>query len=299
MSNNTGKVVKAGIGYTIGNILVKGINLLTLPIFSRLLTTEEFGVFSLFVSYETILTILLSVALNTSTKSANLEFRGKIDQYTSSISLIFVVNALLYISIIIGFGGLISELIGLDRSVLVLMVVYCFGGSIFSLYVSRISLDYSYKKYLFISFLNSVGNICISLLLILTVFSSDRAFGRILGATIAIGFVAVVIMVDLYKAARPRYNKDYWKFGLKYSMPLVPHGLSQVLLGQVDKIMIDAMVSKAALGIYSLAGNIKLIMIIISDSISNAWGAWFFEMIDSGQTDKICNRASQLVMLFL
>ena len=42
-----GNALKAGVGYTIGNILVKGINFLTLPLFSRLLTTAEFGVYNI------------------------------------------------------------------------------------------------------------------------------------------------------------------------------------------------------------------------------------------------------------
>ena len=41
------KVFKAGIGYTIGNVMVKGINFLAIPIFSRLLTTEEMGVYKI------------------------------------------------------------------------------------------------------------------------------------------------------------------------------------------------------------------------------------------------------------
>ena len=35
------KVFKAGIGYTIGNVMVKGINFLAIPIFSRLLTDRK------------------------------------------------------------------------------------------------------------------------------------------------------------------------------------------------------------------------------------------------------------------
>ena len=42
------KVFKAGIGYTIGNVMVKGINFLAIPIFSRLLTTEEMGLYTVF-----------------------------------------------------------------------------------------------------------------------------------------------------------------------------------------------------------------------------------------------------------
>ena len=54
-SEKKNAALTAGIGYTVGNILIKGINILTLPIFSRLMTQEEFGVFNVFMSYDAIL----------------------------------------------------------------------------------------------------------------------------------------------------------------------------------------------------------------------------------------------------
>ena len=38
------KVIKAGIGYTIGNYLLKGLSFLTVPLFSRLLDTSDYGI---------------------------------------------------------------------------------------------------------------------------------------------------------------------------------------------------------------------------------------------------------------
>ena len=49
MRKRTSKAIKAGVGYTLGNILVKGIGFISLPIFSRLMTTEEFGVYNIFI----------------------------------------------------------------------------------------------------------------------------------------------------------------------------------------------------------------------------------------------------------
>ena len=59
MSNS--KALRSGIGYTIGNIFIKGINFLTLPIFSRLLSPEEFGIYNVFASYDLILFVILVI----------------------------------------------------------------------------------------------------------------------------------------------------------------------------------------------------------------------------------------------
>ena len=71
--------LKAGLGYTIGNVLVKGINFLTIPLFSRLLTPAEFGVYNVFLSYDSILTVLVGFAMATSVKSAHYEFKKTVN----------------------------------------------------------------------------------------------------------------------------------------------------------------------------------------------------------------------------
>ena len=58
------KVFKAGIGYTIGNVMVKGINFLAIPIFSRLLTTEEMGVYTVFAAFPTLEALIWSYPIS-------------------------------------------------------------------------------------------------------------------------------------------------------------------------------------------------------------------------------------------
>ena len=127
------KAFRSGIGYTVGNILIKGINFLTLPIFSRLLSKEEFGVYNVFVSYDSILFVLIGLALHASIRSANLEFRGKVDRYTSSISLIYIGNALLFLGIVALFYRQLSSLLALPPVAVVLLILglFTFGCACF------------------------------------------------------------------------------------------------------------------------------------------------------------------------
>jgi len=288
----------AGIGYTIGNILIKGINILTLPLFSRMMTTDEFGVYNVFVSYDAILCVIVGLALHTSIRSANLEFKGQIDRYTSSVTLIYLAIAGLMAAVVALFGDVLSPILGFNRLVLYLLILFSTASAFLVLYNTRISLDYSYKQYLLVAGINSLANIALSLVLILTAFRNQRDLGRILGVTVVAVALAACILVGMYRKARPQYNKRYWLFGLKYSLPIVPHGVSQVLLAQFDRIMIRSMVSNAAAGIYSLAGNIKLILTVITASISSAWSTWFFGEMDKKNYASIRQRATQLCALF-
>lgn len=290
--------LSAGLGYTIGNILVKGINFIMLPVFSRIMSTEEFGVYNVFLSYDAILSIIIGMALHVSIKSANYKFPNKINQYTSSISIIYIGNALILLILNLIFGQGFSKILFLPERILYLLILYSFGNAVLTLYNTRISLDYSYKKYLIAAFANSFGNVTLSLIFIMTAFSARKEIGRILGVVITIFFIAILLLYDIYRQAKPQYNKSYWKFGIHYSLPIIPHGISQVLLAQFDRIMISQMVSSSAAGIYSLAGNIKLIITIITESISNAWSTWFYAEMEKKHRDNIQVRAKQICCLF-
>ena len=292
------KAFRSGIGYTVGNILIKGINFLTLPIFSRLLSKEEFGVYNVFVSYDSILFVLIGLALHASIRSANLEFRGKIDRYTSSVSLIYVGNALLFLGVVALFYRQLSSLLALPPVAVVLLILGSFANGLIMLYNTRVSLDYAYKKYLLVSACSSVSNIGVSVLLILTLFRDQRALGRMIGTVIPVFIISILILISFFRKARPRPNREFWRFGIRYSLPIVPHGISQVLLNQFGRIMIRNMEGDGPAGIYSLAGNIKLILTIITDSIATAWTTWFYGRMDEGDTKGIQKRAVQLMGLF-
>lgn len=293
------KVFKAGIGYTIGNVMVKGINFLAIPIFSRLLTTEEMGLYTVFAAYEAVLFVFIGMALHSSIRSAKYEFEGKIDDFTSSIMGIYWINLIVALFISIVFNKILTKLLDLDLVTLVMLVIYSFGIAVVTLYNARISLDYEYKKYIKVSLASTIGNVGLSLILIKTIFNSSRGFGRVLGITISTVLVTVYIIYDLYKRARPTFRKKYWKFGIKYSLPIIPHGISQVLLAQFDRIMINKMIGKSEAGIYGLVGNIKLILAIISDSISEVWMTWFYEKMKNKEIEAVRSRARQLCYVFL
>jgi len=296
---SNGRVIKAGIGYTIGNMMVRGLGFFALPFFSRIMDTDQFGVYNGFVAVDSILYVISGLALHSSIKSAHYKFKGKTDDYVSSLLIIYVLNYVILNTVVIIWGNYISDVLDLPRISLYMLVLFSSSSAILTLYTTRISIDYSYKQYLKVSLCNTVGSISLSMLLMLTLFNNQRAMGRIVGSTLTIAIIAVYIVAKLWKKASPTYSKEYWKFGIRYSLPIIPHGISQVLLSQFDRLMIRSLDSNASAGIYSLAANIKIILTVISESISTVWSTWFFEEIDRDNRETIQKRAIQLLWVFM
>ena len=58
--------VKIGTLYLIGNIFNKAIAFITIPIFTRLLTTEEYGIVNTYTSWASILMVIVGLSLGNS-----------------------------------------------------------------------------------------------------------------------------------------------------------------------------------------------------------------------------------------
>ena len=78
------RVLKAGIWYTISNFLIKGLVFITMPIFTRLMTKNDIGLFSNITSWFTIFSIVATFELYSSLSVARFDYRDDLDSYISS-----------------------------------------------------------------------------------------------------------------------------------------------------------------------------------------------------------------------
>lgn len=293
MKNNTNKteqsqnrVLKAGLGYTIGNYLLRGLSFFTIPVFTRLLTTQDYGKYNVFLSYENIVFVLIGFAIHSSYKNARYKYglcsegteKGKdYYSYVSSTIVLVLCNMIGWLLLVNLFSKSLGRLLQLDQICLNLLVLYAFGNAVMTCYNTDVGLDYKYQKFVKISGINAVLNILLSLALISFVFPQNGYMGRVLGSTIAIFVVAVGIVIEFFQRSAPSQDTSSLKWGIKYSAPIIPHGLSQIVLNQFDRIMIMKMETEASAGIYSFAYNIYALVQVTANSLDSVWGPWFYQ----------------------
>lgn len=287
------KVVKAGAGYIIGNYLLKGITFLSAPIFTRLLTTEEYGKFGAYMSYEGILYIVIGLALHSSITNAMYKYKDKFEEYVSSTVLLAGISAITWFFIANVLYNLYGGLVGLPRIVINILLLHCFGSAMLQFFNSYVSLSYSVKEFLRLTSINALSNMALSIVLLLTIFNDNRFLGRVIGAAFPLCAIAVYIIVVFFKKSRPIIDIDYWKFGLQYSLPIIPHGISQVILSSFDRIMIDGMLGSLSAGLYSFAYTINSLVVVFATSLDRVWKPWFYERMDKKEYDIIKRQSTK------
>lgn len=281
-------VARASLWFVICGFMTRGISLLTTPIFTRLLTTEQYGVYSVFNSWLEIVTIFASLKLGYGVYIQGLvKFGDEQDRFSSSLlglastwcGGVFVVYLL--------FHKMFNHLLGLDTPTMVCMFIMVISTVALDFWSARKRNEFNYvtlvKVTMFIVILKPV-------LGIIAVFLSDNAYkveARIVTLALVELVVGIILYIQIMCRGREFYSKKYWKYALAFNLPLVPHFLSQVILNHSDRIMIQKMVGASAAGVYSLAYSMAMILSMINTSILQAIRPWVFQRIKANEEEKI------------
>ena len=297
---NTKKVIRSGVGYIVGNYLIKGLSFLTIPIFTRLMTISDYGLFNIFVAYESFLSIFIGLAINSSYKNAKYKYakdeKLSYNGYVSSTMILLIASGSIWLLAIILLSIKKINIIEIDIISMFILVLYSFGIACINCYNSYVALEFKSGNYVLISGINAISNIMISILLMLTILSNNRYYARIVGCTLPIMAISLWIIVQFLKKSKPSNILEYWKWGIKYSIPIIPHGISQIVLSQFDRIMINKMIGSLSAGIYSFAYNIFAIVQVTSSSLDNAWTPWFFEQMKEKNYKEIKQKSAIYIM---
>ncbi|MBE7077429.1 MAG: polysaccharide biosynthesis protein [Clostridiales bacterium] len=268
--NSLSPAAKASVWFVISNIALKGMSFITTPIFTRLMAVEDYGATSVFVSWESVISIFATLSLAGGVYNvAQTKYEDDINAYTSSmISLTFVASLLVYTACII-FNILVPSVFELSTPYLLFMWIQTFTNAVISFWLMRRRFLYDYKSVIAYTFTNALLSPTIAIIAIL-LFPSHAAYAKVIGAGLAGIVLGLVLCVLTYKKGKKIYNKEYWKYALKFNLPLIPHYLSSTLLNSSDKLMINSMVGTAQAGIYGIAHSITGLVSIITQAINYA-----------------------------
>lgn len=300
------KVLKAGMWYTIGNYFLKGLSFFSLPIFTRILSASDYGIYNTFIAYENILFIFIGLAIHSSYKNAKYKFNidscvqsANYYTYVSNTMILIILNAVGWIIITNILFDTVQDLIQLERFSANVLIVYSFSSAVLTCFNVDVSLQYQYQRFFKISLINAIINIVLSIILINLFFDKQRYVGRMLGTTIPVLILAIYIIISFFRRAKPQKAYKQLEWGIKYSLPIIPHGISQVILSQFDRLMIARMVGQVEAGIYSFGYNVYTIVSITGKSLDNVWGPWFYEQRYKLQYEKIKSVSSIYIIAML
>jgi O-antigen/teichoic acid export membrane protein len=279
-------VTKATLWYTIANVLVKGVALLSTPIFTRVMTESEYGTYSIFQSWYGIILIFtsLNIFLGGYAKGL-LKYKDEVDSYTSSSLSMTTFTTCCWGIIYLLDVPFWTKFLELTPHMMAAMFIELLIMPAYELWLSKSRFMYRYKTVVIFSVWMSLASIIFGVIAVLT--SSNHVAARVYADILAKATVAVPIFILLIVKGRTFFNKKFWKYNLLFNMPLIPHYLSNYVLNQSDRLMISRMIGNAQAAYYSVAYTIATMMNLVVTAINNALTPFIYQSINAGESRNI------------
>lgn len=296
--DNNGKknAMKAGIWYTISSITVKAITILTTPIFTRMMSTSDYGIATTFNSWFTLLMIFCSLNLTYSIGRAKLDFDGKLEEYVGSMQLLSFIATAVICVLALPFMDYLTGFLELSKPLVYILMVYLLMQPAISFTQSKLRYSYRYKGNIAITAYVTVTSVVVTLLLMF-VFKDERYYAKVLGSVIPAVVLSAVFWILSLKERKVSCNTVYWKYGLVISLPLILHSVSLNILSQSDRIMITKFWGTDYTGVYSLAYSYAILINIVLHSVNEAWLPWFHDTYFAEDYQGIRKNVKPLILL--
>ena len=288
--------VRAAFWFMVCSFMQKGISSITMPIFTRILTTEEYGRFSVFNSWLGIITIFVSLNLSAGVYMQGLvKYEARRREFASSMNGLTALLVAVWTLIYLAFRNFWNGIFGLTTVQMLAMLIMIWMSAAFGFWSASERVDFRYSRLVTVSVLVSIAKPAVGIFLVLN--AQDKVTARILGLA-AVELIAYSgLMVSQAVKGRRLCVPEFWKHALMFNLPLIPHYLSSTVLNSADRIMIEKMVSTGTAGIYSLAYSISQLMTLFTSAMQQTLEPWRYARQKTGRQEEIAGMAYPSMLL--
>ena len=293
--NKNSKAIKSGLWYILSNLVVRGMTLITTPIFSRLLTHEQYGAYSNFQSWMNIAVILITMRMESSLISAKFDFKDSLNRYNRTIIVLTAGMTALWAVVLNIFSGTFSNILGFSQLYTNLLLVYCFFHAIINIFQINERYMYRYKRSVFVALTVAISTTIVSILLVM--FMQDKLTGRVVGGILPIFLIGLLLLSYFIKDGRD-IDFSAIPYTLKICIPYIPHLLSLQVLNSVDRIMITRICGSADNALYTIAYSCGHMVTLLMTSMNSAFSPWLGDKLNEGDYKSIRRVSRYYILIF-
>ena len=278
--NFNSKLVRSAGIYTVTNVINSAIPFLLLPILTRYLTPEDYGIISMFGVLVSLVTPFTGLSINGAIARMYYEKENvDIKEYITNCIYILVFSTALVSILFTLFAGVISKIISLPVQILWVVIAISFAQFITRIVLTLWQVQVKPLQYSAYQISQTFVNASLSIWLVVAVGLAWQ--GRIFAQLITFSVFTVIGIIILLKNKwlKFRYNPSYIKHALGFGVPLIPHALGGVIMTMTDRVFITNMVGIETTGIYTVGYQIGMIINLLATSFNQAYVPWLYEQL--------------------
>jgi O-antigen/teichoic acid export membrane protein len=289
--------------YFVTNVLQKAISFFLLPLYTVYLSTADYGLVSLILSFLGVVTLLITLALNGSVSRYYFVYKKeekKQKQFIGTVVITIIINSLVWFILLVLFHNIISEYFLQNISFYPFVFVALLStvtAPVYLLYQTILQIKQRAKAFAANSL--SFFILAITLNILLIVVFRMGALGMLLAISIPNMLFSVYAVFSLIKRKHIVFvfRLIYLKEALKFSIPLIPHVLSGTIADYISRNVLYLKTNLSNVGLYNVAFQFGSIINIVVNSVYYAFLPFIYNSLDE-KGEKL-NRLIKLNTLIL
>lgn len=283
----------------LSTLLLRGISIFTMPLFSRLLGTSSYGVTQVYNTWVAVFAIVLTLQTQGTLVNARMEYpEEEQNRYQASVMGMSMLMYLLCSGIILCLLNPISNALKLSKFLVILMLIQAFGTFCVNFLNQKFVYEFKAGRNMLLSLGVTLTTLVLSVVLILRLPKDINYYGRVVAIAATYGIIGVPVCIYILAKGKTLFRKEYWKFCIVLAIPTVFYNLSDLILGQSDKVMVQQILGISAAGLYSAALNFGGIVFTIFTALNNSWCPFFFDDMKMGNRENVREKAKNYLELF-
>lgn len=284
-----GHVFRNALIYGTGNVIAAAVPFLLLPILTRVLSAEQYGVVSMFAALLLMLTTF--VTLN---GHAGIPVRvfdagpgaSTISRYIGSCLLLLAVSSFCVLALVWLFKTPLASLTSLPEAWVLGAVFAAVANGIAQIRLSMWIGQGRAASYAIFQVTRTVLEFMLALYLVLMLLGG--AEGRLWSQVLALAVFSIVAIFSLARnslIARP--DAENLGDAIAFGAPLVPHTIGLFLLSAADRLVINHLLGVEQVGIYTVAVQIGLGFALFLDAANRALVPWLYAQLRAGDPERL------------
>jgi O-antigen/teichoic acid export membrane protein len=303
MKSISERLIKGSGIYALGKILPKVMGFILIPLYTRFLTTSDYGIVAVASVIIDIMIIILSMGLPASVTRYYFDYAKELKEFRDYLGSIFIVLLLMSLTIILSltffgkpiFTNLFSEVPFSPYIKLALWTSFFTTMGIIPLNLYRAKE----RALLYISLTLSHFIITTGFIVYFVVVLREGALGKIKGVFYASLILSVIYLILTIQKSNFTLSKSKIFSAFSFGLPLVPHALSALILSSADRILLERLSTLSQVGLYNIGYQIGQAFTLIMSSIAYAWVPIYYSIAKDELEHKAKKIFSRMATLYI
>lgn len=276
---NSALVRTAGV-YTIANTLNAAIPFLMMPILTRYMSPDDYGVYVIFQLLSAFVAAFTGLSIHGAIARQFVDLKkSDLSAYIANCLLILLASSCIVVAFFCLFSSQISKISSFPREWFWSVILVSICQFLTLIVLTLWQMEKKPVSYGTLQILQTIVNIGLSIWFVVGLGLGWR--GSLLGQVIAVALTGCLSLWILWRDDWLRfiYVPKYVRHALSFGVPLIPHTIGATLIAMTDRAMIANMIGVAESGVYTVGYQFGMVIALFQNSFNQAWVPWAYERL--------------------